>query len=175
MVICLPQRPAGRVGRGKPGDDAVLLLTQAIHSSCKVATDTLSITRSRIIYAALLVFTLFGGVMDMIIYPRYGERYSPNDLIQTIGVWLLLCVWVSADKARLQKPLGAGWRLAIVLLMPLGLAFWLFLSRPWPRALGMFVVMMAGCVLALFCGLLLGEYLDGYGLLAAPRRWLGIA
>ncbi|TKT79099.1 hypothetical protein [Aquamicrobium sp. LC103] len=109
------------------------------------------------IYAGLLAFVGGGAIIDSI-WRTHLYSYTWNDLVQMVGI-ILLTAWWQIEDARLRDvKRGVAARILTVLLVPVGLAVYLYQSgRPPMRATLVLAGYIAGFFLAASAGLLVGD------------------
>jgi hypothetical protein len=126
-------------------------------------------TKRNWIYLNLLVVVALGSLADAVLLP-YGRPASTlSTFVQAIAIMLLVYWWEMVDAKELGHRRSTVARLLTFLIPPLGHAIYLFQSRTWKRAAGLFLLFWAGIsVVAIVCafgaallvgpGLIEGEY-----------------
>ncbi len=114
------------------------------------------------IYVALLVFIAFGFLVDAAMWPHGPPRsFTVNDLVQLVGLILLVSSWQIADAHIRLRPRSSAVKLMTVFLIPLGQVIYIYQSRPWKQAtvvcLGFFAGVLAAGAAAITLGIWLVE------------------
>lgn len=106
-----------------------------------------------VIYGVLVLWVIIGVVADSFLL-KVTSDLTLNDLVQAIGIALLVLLWCRADaETRQQKfPQSTIGGLAVALLPPVGHALYLAASRPAARAAAIFLGFWLGLVVAMAMG-----------------------
>lgn len=115
--------------------------------------------RRNFIYVSLLAFLCFGAIIDEVFGLWNAYNLTWNDALQMIGVVILTLLWQQADASALKIRPSYASKFLTVIFSPLGMAVYLFQSRPWKSALLTYLV---------FCG---GIFLV-FGLFSVALNWL---
>ncbi len=121
------------------------------------------------IYIGLLGFTSLGFLIDSAVWPAGPpSSLTINDLIQMIGIATLFSWWEIEDATRSDLKRSSAARTMTVLLAPVGLAIYLYQTRPWKRATIGLIAFVAGLVVAAILAMLLGDWLVTQGFFPLP-------
>lgn len=117
-------------------------------------------TKRDCIYIGLLGFISLRFLIDSAVWPAGPpSSLTVNDLIQMIGIVTLFSWWEIEDAARKDLRRSSAARTMTILLAPVGLAIYLFQTRPWKRATIGLIAFVAGLVVAAILAVLLGDWL----------------
>ena len=103
-------------------------------------------TKRNWIYVALLVFITFGILVDAIVWPNGPPTLTWNDLIQAIGIVILVSSWQIVDADQLGERRSTAAKI-LAILVPVGHAIYLYQSRNWKPATALFLLYWAGILI----------------------------
>jgi hypothetical protein len=103
-------------------------------------------TKRNWIYVALLVFITFGMLVDAIVWPNGSRTLTWNDLIQAIGIVILVSWWQIVDANQLGQRRSTAAKI-FAILVPVGHAIYLYQSRNWKPATALFLLYWAGILI----------------------------
>ncbi len=114
------------------------------------------------IYVALLAFIAFGFLVDAAVWPHGAPNsLTANDLVQLVGLILLVSSWQIADAHALARRRNGAVQLLTVFFIPLGQIIYIYQSRPWKQAtvlcIGFFAGVLAAAAMAAYLGIWLVE------------------
>ena len=117
------------------------------------------LTKSCVIYLLLLAWLFAGAVVDAFLVAR--PAWLPvADLTHMVALVIFAVAWCCADADANGHPRPSGWTVvALVFLVPLGLAIYFFRTRRVLTALGHIAAFLAGCLASVYAGTLLGDQL----------------
>lgn len=118
-------------------------------------------TKRDAVYAAFLGFIAIGVLIDWYIWRGALPPFSLNDIVQMIGILLLTAWWQIEDATMHGYERGRAARILTIVFVPVGLAIYLFQTRPWSRAGAIFIGYLGGAVVAVIAADLLGGALFG--------------
>ncbi|KAA3503362.1 hypothetical protein DXM27_09150 [Rhizobium rhizogenes] len=126
-------------------------------------------TKRNWIYVGLLVFISLGLLIDAAIWPAGPpSSFTANDLVQMVGILTLFSWWQIEDAAKKDFQRSSAAKVATILLAPVGLAIYLYQTRPWKRATVGLIGFMGGLVLVGVPALLLADWLVVQGFFPPP-------
>ncbi|WP_418136640.1 hypothetical protein [Agrobacterium sp. El2ro-1b] len=126
-------------------------------------------TKRNWIYVGLLIFISLGLLIDAAIWPAGpSSSFTANDLVQMVGILTLFSWWQIEDAAKSDVKRSSAAKVATILLAPVGLAIYLYQTRPWKRATVGFIGFMGGLVLVGVPTLLLADWLVVQGFFPPP-------
>jgi hypothetical protein len=127
-------------------------------------------TKRNWIYLNLLVIVGLGSLANAVLLPYGRPATTVSTFVQAVAIMLLVYWWEMVDAKELGHRRSTIARLSTFLVPPLGHAIYLFQSRSWKPAAGLFLLFWAGTsVVAVVCAigaaLLVGPGLieGGYG------------
>lgn len=121
------------------------------------------------IYIGLLAFTSLGLLIDAALWPAGPpSSFTANDLVQMIGIVTLFSWWQIADAARRDLRRSSAARSMTILFAPVGLAIYLYQTRPWKRATAGLIAFIAGLVFIAILTTLFGDWLIVQGFFPLP-------
>ena len=86
------------------------------------------------IYVALLAFVAAGMLVDSVVWPQAIPDFTPNDVVQMIGIIVLVSWWQIEDASGRGALVGRTAKWMTILFAPAGSAVYLVQSRGWSRA-----------------------------------------
>ncbi|MCC0029016.1 MAG: hypothetical protein H6891_01520 [Brucellaceae bacterium] len=117
------------------------------------------------IYLALLVFVAAGMLIDWVVWPRAIPDFTPNDVVQMVGIIVLVSWWQIEDASGHGAFVSRAAKWMTIMFAPAGSAVYLVQSRGWSRALPVFLAFWLGVTAAALAGDLLGGWLSASGIL----------
>ena len=117
------------------------------------------------IYVTLLVFVAAGMLVDWYVWRQAIPDFTPNDVVQMIGIIVLVSWWQIEDASGRGAFVSRAAKWMTILFAPAGSAVYLVQSRGWSRALPVFLAFWLGVTAAALAGDFLGGWLPASGIL----------
>lgn len=126
-------------------------------------------TKRNWIYVGLLAFISLGLLIDAAIWPAgTPSSFTANDLVQMVGILTLFSWWEIEDAAKKDIKRSSAAKVATIMLAPVGLAIYLYQTRPWkPATIGL-IGFMSGLIIVGVSTLLLADWLVVQGFFPPP-------
>lgn len=126
-------------------------------------------TKRNWIYVGLLAFISLGLLIDAAIWPAgTPSSFTANDLVQMVGILTLFSWWEIEDAAKKDIKRSSAAKAATIMLAPVGLAIYLYQTRPWkPATIGL-IGFMGGLIIVGVSTLLLADWLVVQGFFPPP-------
>ncbi|OBZ95942.1 hypothetical protein ADU59_05985 [Pararhizobium polonicum] len=121
-------------------------------------------TKRNCIYIGLLAFMSFGLLIDAALWAAGPpSSLTANDLVQMIGIITLFSWWEAEDAATRDLRRSSVARVVTILIAPVGLAIYLYQTRPWKRATVSWVAFIGGVAFIAILTIELGDWLIAQG------------